>query len=164
MRGFSVLTRPSRISGKPVYSSIARMSMPWSRSSRAVPPVETISTPRSASPRAKSTSPRLSETVSSALRTRTAPGCTTSGTRSSVVPIGFLHDHGARVARIRVHSAGGDQPHRPGQQAVLYLVDASLHGGDVTRIRNGVEAFLQDDRPAVDALVHEVHRDPHDAD
>src|ERR671932_614926 len=111
--------------------------MPASASSRAVPPVETISTPSSVRPRAKSTSPRLSDTVSSARRTRTAPGCTTSGTRSSVVPIGILHDHGARVGGIRVHSAGRDQPDRPGQEAVLYLVDASLHGGDVTRIRNG---------------------------
>src|SRR4051794_4887813 len=40
----------------------------------AVPPVETISTPSSASPRAKSTIPRLSETDSSARWMRTAPG------------------------------------------------------------------------------------------
>ena len=78
MRGFSVFTRPSRISGKPVYSSLARMSIPWSRSSRAVPPVETISTPSSARPRAKSTMPRLSDTESSALRTRTSWGCVVS--------------------------------------------------------------------------------------
>src|SRR5436309_403386 len=148
MRGLSVLTRPSRISGKPVYSSIARMSIPWSRSSRAVPPVETISTPSSASPRAKSTSPRLSETVRSARRTLTEPGCVTSGARSSVVPIGrLLDDHPARIGRVDPHPTGRDQPHRLGQQAVLDLVDTSLHGGDVTRIRNGVEGFLQEDRP-----------------
>ena len=45
------------------------------RARGAVPPVETSSTPSSARPRAKSTTPRLSETESSARRTRTAPGC-----------------------------------------------------------------------------------------
>src|SRR3954470_7981578 len=62
------------ISGKPVKSSMARTSMPASVSAVAVPPVETISTPSSASPRAKSTMPRLSETDSSARWMRTAPG------------------------------------------------------------------------------------------
>src|SRR5919202_6416920 len=145
--------------------------MPASDSSRAVPPVETISTPSSLSPRAKSTSPRLSETVSRARRTRTAPGSATCGTWPSATPTGrplvgprglLLVDHAARVRRIDPGPPGGDQPHRPRQQAVLDLVDASLHGGDVTRIRDRVERFLEDDRPAVDALVDEVHRDPHD--
>src|SRR3954452_490885 len=72
--GCSVLTRPSMISGKPVKSSIARTARPASLSAVAVPPVETISTPSSASPRAKSTIPRLSETDSSARWMRTAPG------------------------------------------------------------------------------------------
>src|SRR3954469_24562013 len=62
------------ISGKPVKSSIARTSRPASLSAAAVPPVETISTPSSASPRAKSTIPRLSETDSRARWMRTAPG------------------------------------------------------------------------------------------
>ena len=75
-RGCSVLTRPSMISGKPVKSSIARTSRPAPWSSRAVPPVETSSTPSSARPRAKSTTPVLSETDTSARRMRTAPGGT----------------------------------------------------------------------------------------
>src|SRR4051794_26144833 len=62
------------ISGKPVKSSIARTCRPASVSSWAVPPVETISMPSSARPRAKSTMPRLSDTDRSALRTRTSSG------------------------------------------------------------------------------------------
>ena len=82
----------------------------------AVPPVETSSTPSSASPRAKSTIPVLSETESSARRTRTSPGCglhrradDSSRTRS------------ARGAgwRVEADGAAGDQPHRLGQQLVL---------------------------------------------
>src|ERR671938_619499 len=138
--------------------------MPASASSRAVPPVETISTPSSLRPRAKSTRPRLSEVVSSARRTRTAPGSTTSGTLSSVVPTRLLvHDHATGAGGIDAHAAGSDQPHGLGQQPVLDLVDASLHSGDVARIRNGVEGFLEDDRAAVDVLVDVVDRDPHHA-
>src|SRR3954452_2312036 len=66
------------ISGKPVKSSIARTCSPASVSSWAVPPVETISMPSSARPRAKSTIPRLSDTERSALRTRTSWGCVVS--------------------------------------------------------------------------------------
>src|SRR5439155_16438384 len=66
------------ISGKPVNWSIVRTCSPASTSSWAVPPVEMISTPSSARPRAKSTMPRLSETESSALRTRTSWGCVVS--------------------------------------------------------------------------------------
>src|SRR3989440_8957390 len=161
MRGFSVFTRPSRISGKPVYSSIARMSIPASASSRAVPPVETISTPSSASPRAKSTRPRLSETVRSARRIRTAPGWVTSGAVPSVVPIVLLDHDVSGVPGIDPHPSACNQPHRPRQQTVLDLVDVCPHGGDVTRIRDGIEGLLQDDRPAVDPLVDEVDRDPH---
>jgi hypothetical protein len=62
------------ISGKPVKSSIARTPSPASASAAAVPPVETSSTPSSARPRAKSTTPRLSETDSSARRILTAAG------------------------------------------------------------------------------------------
>jgi hypothetical protein len=69
------------ISGKPVNSSIERTSSPAAVSSRAVPPVETSSTPSAARPCAKSTIPRLSETDSSALRTRTSPGAIAAPSR-----------------------------------------------------------------------------------
>ena len=58
--GCSVLTRPPRISGKPVTSSTAVTGMPSSRMRAAVEPVDTISTPASCSPRASSSSPVLS--------------------------------------------------------------------------------------------------------
>src|SRR4051812_14032527 len=163
MRGFSVLTRPSRISGKPVYSSIARMSMPWSRSSRAVPPVETISTPRSASPRAKSTRPRLSETVSSARRTCTSPGWETAALPPLVVAMGFLLEENAPSASgIEPHTSPRERADGLGQEAVLDLMDPFFNGGDVARIASELEGLLQDDRARVDALVDEVDRDPRD--
>jgi hypothetical protein len=62
------------ISGKPVKLSIVRTSRPADSSSAAVPPVETSSTPSADRPRAKSTTPRLSETDSSARRICTAAG------------------------------------------------------------------------------------------
>src|SRR3954449_8401529 len=136
--------------------------MPAPSSSRAVPPVETISTPRSARPRANSTSPRLSETVRSARRTRTSPGWVTSTGPWSVVAItASLDDHMTRRVRVDAHLSGCDQAHGTRQQPVLDLVHSFLDRGDVARIRKNVEGFLQDDRAAVDALVDEVHGDPH---
>src|SRR3954462_277575 len=106
--------------------------MPAPSSSRAVPPVETISTPRSASPRANSTSPRLSETVRSARRTRTSPGCTTSAGPWAVVAIAAsLDDHLARRRGIGPHAPLRDELHGTRQQPVLDLVDPLLDRGDV---------------------------------
>src|SRR5687767_4341325 len=65
--GWSVLTRPSIISGKPVTSDTATTGRPASLRTRAVPPVETSSKPRAASPRPRSTIPVLSDTLSNAL-------------------------------------------------------------------------------------------------
>src|SRR5262245_8596767 len=62
MRGCSVLTRPSSISGKPVTCATSVTGSPASASSLAVPPVDTSATPRWCSARAKSTTPVLSDT------------------------------------------------------------------------------------------------------
>src|SRR3954464_13918070 len=141
---------------------MARTDSPAPESSRAVPPVETISTPSSASPRANSTSPRLSETVRSARRTRTSPGWVTSTGPWSVVAIASsLDDHLARGVRVDPHPTARDKAHGTRQQPVLDLVDPFLDRGDVARIRKRVERFLQDDRPGVDALVHEVDGHSH---
>src|SRR5690349_8513434 len=106
--------------------------MPAPCNSRAVPPVETISTPRSASPRANSTRPRLSETVSSARRTRTSPGWVTSTGPWSVVAItASLDDHLARRLRVDAHLTRRDQAHGTRQQPVFDLVDPFLDRGDV---------------------------------
>ena len=64
--GWSVFTRPSIISGKPVSSETSRTASPASRSALAVPPVETSSTPCRASACPSSASPVLSETDSKA--------------------------------------------------------------------------------------------------
>src|SRR3954447_3425272 len=153
MRGLSVFTRPSRISGKPVYSSIDRTPSPAPSSSRAVPPVETISTPSSASPRANSTSPRLSETVSRARRTRTSPGSTTSSASGSVVAtIHLLDDHVAGRRRVDPDRAHREQLDGTRQQTMLDLVNPVPDRGDVPRIRINRKSLLQDDRVGVDAL------------
>src|SRR3954447_2034701 len=162
MRRVSGFKWPSTNAGKAVSASIARSVRPAPSSSRAVPPVDTISMPSSASPRAKSTSPRLSDTVSSARRICTPPGSVTSTALSSVVAIGALLDyHLARRAGIDPYPTGREQPDHPRQQAVLDLVYPVLNRGDVPRIRINREGLLHDDRAGVDALVHEVHRHSH---
>src|SRR5687768_4595221 len=105
-----------------------------------------ISTPRSASPRAKSTSPRLSETDSSARRTCTSAGCTTPAAWGSAFAISDHHP-----APVQLDRPGRDQPDRLGQKLVLDLVNACLDGLDIAMVRK-VERFLHDDRPRVDAL------------
>ena len=82
--------------------------MPSSRSSLAVPPVDTISTPSSDSPRAKSTRPRLSDTDSSARRTFTSPGAT--GSAPPLVSLAILDLKHPGVARDR----DGPAPRRSG--------------------------------------------------
>src|SRR6185503_7201896 len=69
--GWSVLTRPSSISGKPVCADTSVTRTPSFSSSLAVPPVETICTPSAARARANSTTPDLSETLMSARETFT---------------------------------------------------------------------------------------------
>src|SRR5688572_11970196 len=135
------------ISGKPVKSSIARTSRPASASSRAVPPVETSSIPRSASPRAKSTIPRLSDTESSARRTRTSPGC-------------VIRAHHT-AATLQNDRAAGDQPDHVAQQVVL---ERPQRLADLAHVRGPrqLERALRDDRAGVDARVHEVDGDAED--
>src|SRR5688500_1118012 len=145
MRGLSVLTRPSRISGKRVYSSTALVSIPSAASSRRVPPVETISTSSAARPRANSSRPRLSDTLSRARRTRTSPGALTSAPARSVAIVG---EHRSRVGGIGANPPRGNQAHRTRQQPVLDAVHSLLDLGDPRRIRK-LERLLKDDRPAV---------------
>src|SRR5437660_11844958 len=73
IRGFKVFRRPPKISGKPVSSETSRTAMPFEAKSRDVPPVEMISTLRSASVRANSTMPVLSYTLISARSIRPTP-------------------------------------------------------------------------------------------
>src|SRR5579871_3201141 len=72
-RGCSVLTRPSMISGKPVYADTSVTGRPERRSSSAVPPVDSSVMPRATSACASSTTPVLSETLMSARRIGVRP-------------------------------------------------------------------------------------------
>src|SRR3954468_24897001 len=152
--GLIVFTRPSSISGKPVRSSIARVSIPASARCFAVPPVETISTPSSLRQRAKSAMPVLSETVISARFTRTSPGAVTC--TSEMVSTSLIDDHPTRIRGIDRDLPPGYQTYGSRQQLMLDLVDLLLHDGDVPRIRK-LERPLEDDRAAVDPLVDEMH-------
>src|SRR5260221_2225120 len=140
---------------------MARVSMPAVFRNLAVPPVETSSTPSSARPRAKSTTPRLSETVMSARCTRTWPGATIS--YSGATSTSVIDDHPAWVIGVDPDLSLGGEPRGVRQQLVLDLVHLLLHDGDVARIRK-LEGTLEDDGAAVHALVHEVDRDPRDLD
>src|SRR6185503_3930714 len=68
MRGCNVFTRPSRISGAPVYADTCVTFTPAPAIALAVPPVERISKPSSLRTPASSTTPRLSETETNARR------------------------------------------------------------------------------------------------
>src|SRR5436190_20459826 len=127
--GLIVLTRPSSISGKPVTSSIGRVSIPASARCFAVPPVETISTPSSLRQRAKSAMPVLSDTVISARFTRTSPGAVTS--TPETVRTSLINDHPTRIRGVHAHLPPGYETHGSWEQLVLDLVDQLLHFGDV---------------------------------
>src|SRR3954452_8955601 len=152
--GLIVFTRPSGISGKPVTSSMARVSTPASAKCRAVPPVETISTPSSRRQRANSAMPVLSDTVISARLTRTSPGAEIS--TSETVRTSLIDGHPTWIRGVHSHLPPGYQTHRSRQQLVLDLLDPLLHDGEGPRIRKLV-GLLKDDRPAVDPLIDEMH-------
>src|SRR3954454_17451345 len=110
-----------------------------------------------ASPRANSTSPRLSDTLSSARWIRTSPGATVSAAGGPVSAIG-LPAHQRRFVRIQRHAPRRDQPHGAWQQPVLDLLEVPPGRRDVAMVRK-LERLLQQNRPAVDALVDEMDRD-----
>src|SRR3954447_10306633 len=122
--GLIVLTRPSSISGKPVRSSIARVSIPASARCLAVPPVDTISTPSCTRQRAKSAMPVLSETVTSARLTRTSPGAVTS--TSEMACTSLIDDHPTRTRGIDRDLPPGYETYGFRQQLVLDLVHLLL--------------------------------------
>src|SRR5260370_22356501 len=101
MPGCRVLTRPSRISGNPVTRATGTAGhLAWVRSA-VVPPVETISKPRSASPRASSTIPSLRYTER---RARLFIG---------YPPSPFVHPHPFPPGRGRVAALSRLAPHLP---------------------------------------------------
>src|SRR3954447_21874602 len=120
-----------------------------------------ISTPISASPRANSATPRLSDTVIRARCTRTSPAAeiSTSGTART----SLIDDHPTRIGGVERDFPPGYQTDRSRQQFVLDLVHVLLDYGDVPRIGK-LERSLEDDRPTVDAFVDEMHGHPRHLD
>src|SRR3954453_1154328 len=155
-RGCSVLTRPPRISSWPVNSETSVTSSPAPRSAAAVPPVERISTPSPASPRAKSATPVLSETEIRARRTPIAPSLTVSFRVSAGASL--IDDDRARVVRLDPNPARRDHADRLGEELVLGGVDRLLKRRPVPA-RGHRDLALQDHRPRVDPLVNEVDAD-----
>src|SRR5438046_7621325 len=114
--GCRVLTRPPRISGKPVSSSTSVTATPDSFRCPAVPPVETTRTPDSVSERQKSAIPVLSWTETRARRT----GVTDlgKGIGSGIVRQYSKHvRHGRGGRRARTPVPAADPPARPGVSA-----------------------------------------------
>src|ERR1700731_4268998 len=114
--GCSVFTRPPSISGQPVSSATSRTLIPDSRKSRAVPPVETISTPSNTSSRANSTTPVLSYTLINARSTAKPEPPERKGLASVSVREKFRKGPGGkreatasvRDACFQLHAAGFD--------------------------------------------------------
>src|SRR5579875_2884654 len=166
------------ISGNPVRSSIARTGMPASDSAAAVPPVETISIPRSARPRANSTMPVLSETDRSARAICGPPGGTPVPSVPADVavsaspltaPVGSLRasirfgtlpadPHASRVGRIELDRPLRNPRHRLHEQFVLDRMKVREHLLGALRVGQ-LHRPLEDDRPGVDARVDEMHGD-----
>ena len=107
------------------------------------------------SPRAKSTSPRLSDTLSSARRMRTSPGAAdlprAAATQSSSTP-----PHQPRVRRVEPHAPRGDQAARHAAAAGARPRGRAARSPRCPRWIRKLERLLKDDRPAVHALVDEV--------
>src|SRR3954471_9432215 len=158
-RGCRVLTRPPRISSWPVNSETSATSRPASRSAAAVPPAERISTPRPARPRAKSATPVLSETETSARRTLTAPSSTVSDRVSAAAS---LIDYDlVRIIGIDPNLARRDHADRLRVELVLGRMDLQLERLAVA-IGRDLDLALDDHRPGIDPLVDEVDADAGD--
>src|SRR5262249_11816048 len=136
--------------------SIGRTSSPPSRSVAAVPPVETSSTPRAANPRANSTTPVLLETDNRARLMRTSPGCTMAS-----IGRGRYLDcdlDSAGMLGVGADGVASEAPDGLGEEIVLEWAERITDLLRVGRIGE-FDGSLEDDRPGVHALVHEVDGD-----
>ena len=145
-----------------------RTSMPASANSPAVPPVEMISMPSSARPRANSTIPVLSETDSSARRTLGPISPAAGAAAVTAIDVGL---HAQRLYRAMTTRRGlpGSKLIAPRASRPTASTSSSCSTGcrrsqDLTGIL-GVRQLqrpLQDHRPRVDPAVDEVHSDAED--
>src|ERR1044071_7186453 len=94
IRGCRVLTRPSRISGAPVYADTWVTGIPGADRAAAVPPVDRISPPSSWITRASSITPVLSWTENSA---RTMAGVYQPGRGPSIASVVELYLAGEQI-------------------------------------------------------------------
>ena len=117
---------------------------PMSRSAAAVPPVDTIVVPRSASPRASSSRPVLSDTEMSA--------------RPTLLDLLGHHLDAATLDGVAPHPAGGEQAHHLGHEPVLHLADSLGERVHRVTVHHG-HGLLQDRRAGVHLLLGEVHGD-----
>src|SRR5256714_3958263 len=131
MAGCSVLTRPSSISGKLVISLTSRTATAAARSALAVPPVEMRLQPSLVKPRAKSTTPVLSETESSAV-----------GISDGTLRLELLQDRN-HLYRARINHVLDVQNSRCQRFGRIGFVDS--------------HAPLRDDRATIVILVHEMN-------
>src|SRR5437868_7172789 len=111
-----------------------------------------------------SSTPRLSDTESSARRIRTSPASMISVEVDSVASdiSSFLDQDPARILWVDPYRTAREEPDRTWKQLVLDRVNGLLDRLKLRRIRK-LERLLQDDRPAVHPLVHEVDRHAHHA-
>src|SRR5579862_1771046 len=131
------------ISGKPVRSSTERTCRPADASSRAVPPVETSSTPSSARPRANSTMPRLSETESSARRTRTSPGSTVEPRSSAPCALSVLAEMERGYLRGLAAAAEGELREASASRAQHAALDQRVDARERLRGRQVREGAIE---------------------
>src|SRR5690606_37986304 len=181
--------RPSRHSGKPVRSATSVTGMPSPSMSVADPPVETIATPASCSPRTRSSRPVLTKTEMSARRTGrrswVGPGLLTETAMvmapiaAGVVLVAGCTQAGDAVpcdSPVVVHLRQSSPPMLPaGQRAPVPPQPADevdeqlalLHLDPLVQRLLGVavedlDRALGEDRAGVDSCVDEVRRRPGD--
>ena len=124
--------------------------------------------PSSASPRANSTTPVLSDTDSSARRTRTSPGWVIA----SIEPLKIPGDdiYGLPPTRTRRGCDGSGRTVPLAISRTAPVNSSCSIGRSASRTSAGLDGLrqldrlLEDDRPGVDPLVHEVDGDAEDLD
>ena len=145
-RGWSVFTRPSSISGKPVTAATSVTGRPASRSARAVPPVETSSKPRATRPAAKAARPGLvGDRQQRPARRRASP--------PRRRPASIVTRRPSTASAPASSSADG-----PRQEPVLDRVEA-LEQRLLGVVAEDRDRLGQHDRAAVERRVDEVDRD-----
>src|SRR5690242_13885197 len=153
MRGWSVFTRPPRISGLPVCSETLRAGRPASLRAWRVPPVLRSWNPRSTRPRAKGTSPRLSETLRRAITGPVRGELETPGRNTARFQVS-TNDGGPRVG-------GSTAPRRDSCRRRWWAIQRHF-SLPVCLVLGGLAQLGQPARLDLpDALPGEVHDLPH---